>query len=687
MPQRPSQLLRVFADGRATVDRRMTTPRTLDDVMPFPRYATLADWERTAADIREHTLATTGLLPMPEKHPLNPRFSGRIERDGYSVEKVLLETWPGFFLGGSLYRPLGKTGPCPAIINPHGHWPRGRVNNDPDLGSLPGRFINLALQGHVAFAYDMIGYNDTFQLPHDFLGEREALWGISLLGLQLWNSIRAVDFVTSLPEVDPKRIGCTGASGGGSQTFVLTAVEPRIAASLPAVMVSAHMQGGCVCENAPSLRLRYNNVQIAACTAPRPLHLISCTKDWTKDTETVEYPAIRSIYRLYGAEDQVSFFIQDAYHNYNLASRESCYRFFGKVFLGETNAERLRERPFKVESDDDLLALPDKRPAKGSVGQAALMRSIESAALDQFFAAEPKDKAGLKRFRETFGRVLQQTMSIAMPTASDLATKRLGTVKGDGYTAERLLLGRKDQGDQVPALLFVPARAKAKRPATVVVHEYGKAALMTEGLVAPGPLVGGLLEAGHAVLAVDPLLCGEYNAQAGMVTRRHRDVRLFNTYNRPDVVERAQDILTAIAAVTSAAGAPVANLIGLGEAGLWCLLAAAAAPEAVQRLAADLAQFDPSCDADFLERLNVPHVRRAGDLLAAAALLAPRPLLVHNLVEGFDAAALRGVYRAAGKAEELTARRGLVSHAGLLRWVAGPLVTPAPSLGVTLGRR
>jgi dienelactone hydrolase len=673
MPKAPrsDQLLHVFTDGRATTDRRMTTPRTLDDVFTFPRYASLADWEKTAADIREHILATTGLLPMPEKCPLNPRITGRLERDGYSVEKVLLETWPGFFLGGSLYRPLGKKGPRPAIINPHGHWARGRISHDPELGSLPGRFINMALQGHVAFAYDMIGYNDTFQLPHDALGERVALWGISLLGLQLWNSIRAVDFVASLPEVDPKRIGCTGASGGGSQTFVLTAVEPRLAASLPAVMVSAHMQGGCVCENAPSLRLRYSNVQIAACTAPRPLHLLSCSNDWTKDTATVEFPAIRSIYKLYGAEDKVSFFYQQANHNYNYASRQSCYQFFGKYLLNETDPEKLREQPFTIESDDNLLALPDKRPTRGAIGHAAIMKSIEGAAQEQLRGAAVKDKPTLKRFRETFGAVLQQTMSIAVPTAKELQIKRLGIIKGEGYAAERLLLGRANEGDAVPALLFTPLNKKATRPATVLVHEYGKAALMTEGLQTPGALINGLLNAGQAVLAVDPLLCGEYNAQAGMVTRRNRDVRLFNTYNHPDEVERAQDILTAIAAVTADVGGSAANVVGLGEAGLWCLLAAAAAPQVVKRLAADLAQFDRDCDAEFLERLNVPHIRRAGDLDAATALFAPRPLLLHNLVPEFDVSDMRAKYRAAGRPEALAVRRGRVSDGNLLRWILG----------------
>ncbi len=663
--------LRVFADGRATTDRRISSPRSLNDIFTFPAYDSLDDWERTAADIREHILATTGLLPMPDKCPLNPRIFGRIERDGYCVEKVLLETWPGFFLGGNLYRPLQEGGLRPAIINPHGHWARGRIHNDPNLGSLPGRFINLALQGYVAFAYDMIGYNDTFQLPHEHLGDREELWGISILGLQLWNSMRAVDFVASLPGVDPKRIGCTGASGGGSQTFLLTAVEPRIAASLPAVMVSAHMQGGCVCENAPSLRLRYSNVQIAACTAPRPLHLIACTNDWTKDTATVEFPAIQSIYRLYGAEDKVSFFIQEADHNYNANSRQSCYEFFGRHLLGVTDPEQVREKPFTVESDDDLLALPHKRPAQGSSGRAEIMRTIIAGAKDQLRRARVTDADSLKRFRETFGAVLLQTMCIGLPGTGELSVERVGELSGAGFQAQRLLIGRQGAGDSIPALLFTPSRSKPRRrPVTVLVHEFGKAALMAEGLLKPGSLVQCLLVAGQAVLALDAFLCGEFNAQAGMATRRNRGVQLFNTYNRPDVVERAQDILTGIAAATESTGARQASLVGLGEAGLWCLLAAAAAPTAIKALAADMACFDPHCDAEFLQRLSIPHIRRAGDIATMVALIAPQPLLLHNVGEGLDPAGPRATYRAAGKPEALSVRIGPVSERALLKWLA-----------------
>jgi len=143
-------------------DERAKEVRTLNTLRQFPEITSKAAWEKRAKEIREHALVCTGLWPMPEKSPLNANTSGRVERDGYSVEKVYMQTLPGFYLAGNLYRPLGKgKGPFPAVLNPHGHWKEGRMANV-ELGSIAARCISFARQGMVAFSYDMVGYNDTF---------------------------------------------------------------------------------------------------------------------------------------------------------------------------------------------------------------------------------------------------------------------------------------------------------------------------------------------------------------------------------------------------------------------------------------------------------------------------------------------------------------------------------------------
>ena len=256
----------------------------------------------------------------------------------YIVSKVYFESLPGFFVTGNLYRPIGD-GPFPAILSPHGHWAYGRLENSA-TASVPGRAINLARQGFVVFTYDMIGYNDSWQLEHrSFGGTREKLWGLSMAGLQLWNGIRGLDFLESLPYVQRDKIGATGASGGGTQVFLLAAVDQRVAVAAPVNMISLHMQGGCLCENQPGLRLDTTNVEIAATIAPRPLLMVSATGDWTTNTLEREYPAVRALYALQGAADRVHAVRFEAPHNYNQRVARGRLRVDGPLA-----AERARER-------------------------------------------------------------------------------------------------------------------------------------------------------------------------------------------------------------------------------------------------------------------------------------------------------------------------------------------------------
>ncbi len=336
-----------------------------DQLLEFARtYTTLAEWDTRARRIRKGILVGVGLLYPPDKFALNPVVHSKRVHGDYTVENVAFESLPGFFVTGNLYRPLSGQEPFAGILCPHGHFKQpnggGRFRPDHQI-----RCATLARMGAVVFSYDMVGWGDSTQTTHDYP---------NVLALQLWNSIRSVDFLLSFEEVNPERIGVTGASGGGTQTFLLTSVDDRISVSVPVVMVSAHFFGGCECESGlPIHRSRFhatNNAEIAALAAPRPQLLISCGKDWTKNTPEVEFPYIQNVYRLYGVQDRVqNIHLVEEDHDYGPSKRAAAYRFLAKhlglslerIFKPECNG-RVDESSVVIEEQEVMRVFNKEHP-------------------------------------------------------------------------------------------------------------------------------------------------------------------------------------------------------------------------------------------------------------------------------------------------------------------------------------
>jgi dienelactone hydrolase len=338
----------------------------------------IESWGKRAETIRQGIIKGMMLDKMPQiTGDFNPIIRNTRVMDGYIVENIAIESFPGFYITGNLYRPVEKEEKYAAILSPHGHWKDsdnyGRYRPD-----MQKRCASLARMGAIVFAYDMAGYGESIQVEHKN--------PIALL-LQTYNSRRVLEYLLSRPDADSSRIGMTGASGGGTQTFILTAIDERIKAAAPVVQVSAHFFGGCVCESGmpvhKSRNHQTNNVEIAALCAPRPLLLVSDGADWTRNTPRVEYPYIQKVYSLYNAEHKVeNVHLPLEKHDYGYSKRCAAYNFFAHYLnLDDDNlpyGDGFKEDFVKILSTDELKVFPNdaSRPNNELHGIDAVMEYL-----------------------------------------------------------------------------------------------------------------------------------------------------------------------------------------------------------------------------------------------------------------------------------------------------------------------
>ena len=349
-------------------------------------YKDLPSWESRKSELRKCFLAQMNLTPLPRKTPLNPIYTPKRKMEGYTVENVAIETIPGVYLCGSLYRPSKGKGPFPAILCTHGHADNSDLNQygryRPDHQY---RCATLARMGAVVFSYEMFAWGES-QLQVSKEVHRTGL----ALTMQTVNSMRVIDFLESLPYVDPKRIGVTGESGGGTQTFLLAALDDRVTVSVPVVMVSSFFYGGCPCESGLPIHscsgAGTNNAEIAAMASPRPMLVISDGDDWTRHVPEIEFPYLKKVYELYGKDGNVeNFHLATEGHDYGASKRMAMYGFMARHLGLNLNAVKnksgkIDESKATIENFEALLVFgkEGKLPPAAVKGPDAVMAVLKS---------------------------------------------------------------------------------------------------------------------------------------------------------------------------------------------------------------------------------------------------------------------------------------------------------------------
>ena len=706
---------RALPTGQVPQDRRLGPLKDLHGYFPFTPSASKEAWSSRAEEVRRRILVATGLWPMPTKTPAGAVVHGKVDRDDYTVERVYFESYPGHFVTGSLYRPKGKSGKLPGVLCPHGHWANGRfydagveavrkqIVEGAERFETGGRFpiqarcVQLARMGCVVFHYDMAGRADSVQLSgalvHGFSKQRPDFdtpenWGFfgtqaelrhqSVMGLQTYNSVRALDFLCGLPDVDPSRVAVTGASGGGTQTFILCAIDPRPAVAFPAVMVSTAMQGGCTCENCCNLRIGTGNIEFAAMFAPRPLG-ISGANDWTKELDTKGLPELKQHYKMLGVPELVMGKVLRHFgHNYNYVSREVMYHWLNKhLKLGLS--EPIIEEDYEPLSVAEMTVWDEShpKPIGGGDYERSLVRWMTEDAARQIAALAPRDSASLATFCEVVGGGVDIVIGRRLVATEDIEMELISKADQGDYMQIVSLLRNKPAGEEIPVVFLHPKDWNQR--VVIWPHDDGKDGLFDDD-GEPTAEVRELLAGGATVVAVDLLYQGEFTADGKPPTegRRVDNPREFagytSGYNPTLFAHRVGDLLTLISFCrTHGDIRPRVELLAFGNAGAWAAAARAQAQGAVARAAIDTGGFRFAKLRSIGDLNFLPGGAKYGDLPGMLALGAPGPLWLAG--EGADAPQLvRAAFEAAGARDQLKSFAGTDEEktAAAIRWLAQP---------------
>lgn len=647
-------------------DSRVGPLKDLNGYFPFPAPKSVQEWEPRRDFVRRQLLVSQGLWPMPTKSPLNAVIHGKIDQGDYTVEKVYFESAPGFFVTGNLYRPKHITGKIPAVVFPHGHWTDARFLIQPDqfvreeIATGQERFeqgghsrfqsmcVQLARMGCIAWQIDALSDSDSKQLSpeivHKFAKQRPEMnrtdgWGLyspqaeanlqSVMGLQTLNSIRSVDFLLTLPEVDPARLAVTGSSGGGTQTMLLAAADPRVALSYPVVMVSTAMQGGCSCENATLLRVNSGNVEIAALFAPKPQGM-NTANDWTKEMATKGFPDLQKLYGLYGRKDFVTLQRGEHFpHNYNAVTRMGFYEVLNRHFkLGQVSP--IVEKDYVPLPKEKLTVWDAEHPAPKAADpefERGLLKWLKTDAEQQLSAAaqnaQGREQVLRPAIESLIGRPYAQAGEVGFPDAS--------TQWRDSHFRTQGKLLNATYGEEVTIDWLQPVNPTGE--VVIWLDDAGKgSARLADGSIRPE--LQTLIDRGIGVLTADLFQQDVKGLKQTRVVAGPREVPAYTFgYNHALFAQRVHDVLTITRYLRARrdSSQPAVNkvsLAGFGKMGVVAAAARAVSGGAIDKAAVDTGGFRFGQLLDYRDPMFLPGGSKYLDVPGLLCVASVRPLWV-----------------------------------------------------------
>ena len=592
------------------------------------------EWEKRRISLRERMFAAMGPMPT-EPCDLATRAIGTLDRDGYRVEKLVFQTRPDVWVTTSCYVPAMKDGQkAPAVLVVHGHWAGAR--RDP---VVQARCLGLVKLGFVVLAVDAFGAGERFTNPargtyHGSL-YGATLWpsGHSLLGMQVYDNRRAVDYLRSRKDVNGK-FGVTGASGGGNQTMYAGALDERFQAVVPVCSVGNYQSylrvACCVCEVLPGALQFTEEGDVLGLVAPRGLLVMNAAKDAIQFSPAEAEKSVAratEVFKLYDRGANVRHVVFDSGHDYNQAMREAMYGWMTLHLKGEGKGEPIPEPAHVLDKPEDLACFPNPadRPKDFLTPPlfAARVGREMVATANKLAPTHPEMwEATALNSRASLARLLGANAAIAKPATS------MGVGVGSGELETQRYTIRAEEGMALAATVQ-SKRQNAKSPAALVLHIDGEDAARKHAVVAT------LLKAGYAILTADLRGTGAGKAKADAIAGApdHNSAEHGLWVGRPLLAQWTHDARVLLAFLRErAAGNGRDLIVGIGPAGVIALAAAALSPERPQSVGLIDMPVSYVTDAPYASGtpmgLLVPGILKVGDIPHIAGMIAPRRLIV-----------------------------------------------------------